>query len=177
MRLTCAVIGLMGFISQAAGDTIDVAPDSLKNAETLKSNVEMIDHYGVCGAVYPLGDGKRLELTIRASDKNVALAVHNLPPEMVNAGLYKENVPVTLVFDDRAETTADMGMYRGRLTHRIVAYWDDRRRGLKALRQLKGVRSIKVVIENRLFGPATPSQPSRGWQFIHDCLARHGVDF
>ena len=142
----------------------------------LDINVDIISSDGVCGAVYYLEDNKKLELTINASNFNVALAVHNLPAEIVNAGLNKENVPVTLIYNGSERTTADVGIYRAGFTYKAMAYWEDNNLGLAALDQLETMETISVEFDGQTYGPATQKPAGIGYQFILNCLESNGID-
>ncbi len=142
----------------------------------LDINVDMIASDGVCGAVYYLEDNKKLELTINSSNFNVALAVHNLAPEIVQAGLDKENVPVTLIFDGDERTTADVGIYRAGFTYKAMAYWEDNNLGLAALDRLSSMDTVSVELDGQSYGPATQKPAGIGYQYIVNCLESNGVN-
>jgi len=152
------------------------AHSAVAQPQQLNITVDMITDGNVCGAVYHLEDNKRLELTINAENFNVALAVHNLAPEIVNAGLDKENVPVTLVFDGNDRSTADVGIYRAGFTYKAMAYWEDNDQGLAALDRLSNMDTISVELDGQSYGPATQSPAGIGYQYIVNCLKSHGID-
>lgn len=164
-RVTCAATIFAAIGMSAAAQTTE-----------LEVNVDMISSDGVCGAVYHLGDNKKLELTINSENFNVALAVHNLPSDLVNAGLDKPNVPVTLVFDGGDRTTADVGIYRAGFTYKALAYWDDNQQGLAALDKLSGMSTVAVELDGQSYGPATQKPKGIGYQYIVNCLESNGVD-
>ncbi len=149
---------------------------AMRQPQQLDITVDMIVDGNICGAVYHLEDNKRLELTINAENYNVALAVHNLPSEIVNAGLDKDNVPVTLIFDGSERTTADVGMYRAGFTYKAMAYWEDNNQGLAALDRLSSMDTVSVELDGQSYGPATQSPAGIGYQYIVNCLESHGVD-
>jgi len=164
-RLTSVALLLMAAAAQASAQPTE-----------LEINVDMIASDGVCGAVYYLEDNKKLELTINASNFNVALAVHNLPPEIVNAGLNKENVPVTLIFDGDERTTANVGIYRAGFTYKAMAYWEDNNLGLAALDRLASMDRVSVELDGQAYGPATQKPAGIGYQYIVNCLESNGVN-
>lgn len=164
-RLTSAALLLMAAAAQASAQPTE-----------LEINVDMIASDGVCGAVYYLEDNKKLELTINSSNFNVALAVHNLAPEIVNAGLNKENVPVTLIFDGDERTTADVGIYRAGFTYKVMAYWEDNNLGLAALDRLASMDTVSVELDGQAYGPATQKPSGIGYQYIVNCLESNGVN-
>ena len=146
-------------------------------AQKVDINVDLIMDGKVCGASYRLGDNRKLQFRINAENFNVDMVVQNLPADLVNAGVDKENVPITVILNDSWRTTADRGIYRAGFTYRAMAYWTDNAEGLAMLDRLANVETIAVEFDGQSFGPAT-SQPSPdiGYLYITNCLKRNGVD-
>lgn len=160
----------------AAGSGTAASPATAQ-AQKLDINVDLIMNGSVCGASYRLGDGRKLDFRINAENFNVDMAVQNLPADVVNAGVDKENVPITIVVNDDWRTTADRGIYRAGFTYRAMAYWTDNAKGLEMLDRLADVETISVELDGQSYGPAT-SKPSRdiGFLYIRNCLRKNGVD-
>ncbi|MEO1045930.1 MAG: hypothetical protein AAFX04_10860 [Pseudomonadota bacterium] len=143
----------------------------------LDITVGLISNNKVCGASYRLGDNKKLEFLINAENFNVSIMVQNLPPEIVEKGLDKDNVPITVIVNDSYRTTADTGVYRAGFTYRAMAYWEDNDKGIEMLGQLADVKTLSVEFDGQKYGPAN-SRPSAdfGYQLIVQCLRDKGVD-
>ena len=77
----------------------------------------------VCGASYRLGDNRSLDFRINAQNGNVDIAVQNLPADFVNARRDRENIPITIIFNNDFRTTADVGVVRAGFNYRAMAYW------------------------------------------------------
>jgi len=145
--------------------------------EKVNINVGIINADGVCGVQYPLGEGNmKLELTVRASDLNAALAVQNVPGEIVNANIDKENVPVTLTFDGSDTSTADVGVYQAGFHYRVAAYWSDNQVALGTLDKLAEAQTIAVSFDGYSYGPVALEPVGFGYNYILNCLRDNGLD-
>ncbi|MEM1132549.1 MAG: hypothetical protein AAGH53_06415 [Pseudomonadota bacterium] len=167
----------IALLSGALALTVIPTSTSMAQPTQLDITVNPISDDRVCGASYQLGGNKKLEFLINAENFNVSIMVQNLPAEIVEKGLEKKNVPITVIVNDSYRTTADTGVYRAGFTYRAMAYWDDNDQGIQMLGQLADVKTLSVEFDGQKYGPAN-SKPSAdfGYELIVNCLRNKGVD-
>lgn len=167
MAKSLAVFGAVMLVLPQAGQ-----------AERVKMNVNVgviNDGRGVCGVSFPFDGNKKLEITMRSSDGNVAMAINNMPADVVKAGLDKENVPITLQFDDSLTTTADVGNFRAGFYYKAQAYWTDKSKGAAAVAALKDAENITVKLDGKTYGPISTQLKGFAYNMMRDCVEKNGA--
>lgn len=143
------------------------------NAQTADLGVS--DRNGVCGVELPTPEGPKLEISVRANNGNVNVALHDIAGEVVNAGLEAGTEPrVTLAFDDGQSFTGDLGAWRAGFTYRVLGAWSDPAAGRPVLAALRTARSVTVSFEGHSYGPIPTQQPGLAWNLLKGCVERNG---
>lgn len=133
------------------------------------------DRNGVCGVELPTTEGPKLEISVRADNGNVNVAVHDIEGAVVNAGLDAGTEPrVTLTFDDGQSFTGDLGAWRAGFTYRVMGAWSDPAAGQPVLAALRTARSVTVSFEGHSYGPIPTQQPGLAWNLLKGCVERNG---
>jgi hypothetical protein len=139
--------------------------------QRLDINVDLIQGDSVCGASYRLGDNRKLDFRINAESGFVDIAVRNLPEEVVNAGLDRDNVPITVIFNGDHRMTTDIGGFQAGFTYRAQGYWNDEDTGIEAIARLQNIETVSVEIDGESYGTATSEPgPDLGYNYIISCL-------
>lgn len=175
-------IGILGLLlmassaisvpTQAQSETPDFS-----QGETLNFSMSTIDSNGICGVGYPINDEITLEFRVNSENLYIDIVLQNLPGDMVNAGLDKDNVPITLIINDSYTSTADQGVYQAGFTYRAVANWSDVTEGYAAFDATKDMEKFEVQIDGKSFGPASVAPVGFGYNYLLDCLERNGFEF
>jgi len=141
----------------------------------LSINVGSIDRNGICGIEYPFDDNKKLEISMRADNGNVNVAVHNLDGDYVDKAIERDpTFTITLTFDDGTSVTSDFAAYRAGFTYRVMGAWRENTGGHPVIEQLKSAKSINVQFEDESFGPVSTQLPSFGYNLIKSCVESNG---
>ncbi|HMP46688.1 MAG TPA: hypothetical protein PKD99_16430, partial [Sphingopyxis sp.] len=82
-------------LTLAAALLLGTAPATAQKMD-LTINVQTHNKNGICFLYFPLGE-MELAISVKASNNNINVGVDDLPADVVEAGLDKENVPITLV--------------------------------------------------------------------------------
>lgn len=137
--------------------------------------VGSIDRNGICGIEYPFDDNKKLEISVKADNGNVNVAVHNLDGDYVDKALERDpEFNITLTFDDGTKVTSDFAAYRAGFTYRAMGAWRDPKGGHPLLAKLKTAKAISVQFEKERFGPISTQLPGFGYNLISSCVKRNG---
>ncbi|WP_373490605.1 hypothetical protein [Parasphingorhabdus sp.] len=138
-------------------------------------NIGTSDRNGVCGVEYPFDNDKKLEISMRADNGNVNIAVHNLDGNYVDQALERDpEFDITLIFDDGSSVTSDFAAYRAGFTYRAMGAWNDPEGGHPVIAQLKTAKSMEVQFENERFGPVSTQLPMMGYNLLKGCVERNG---
>lgn len=157
--LTCAVVAILPSAAMAQ----------------LNINVGSIDRNGICGIEYPFDDNKKLEISMRADNGNVNVAVHNLDGDYVDKAIERDaKFTITLTFDDGTRVTSDFAAYRSGFTYRVMGAWRENVGGHPIIEKLKTAKSINVAFEDESFGPISTQLPGFGYNMIESCVASNG---
>lgn len=146
-------------------------------AEARTMNVELAvsDRNGVCGVEMPTPEGPKLEISVRANNGNVNVAVHDIAGAVVDAGLAAGTEPrVTLAFDDGQSFTGDLGAWRAGFTYRVMGAWSDPAAGRPVLAALRTAQTVTVSFEGHSYGPIPTQAPGLAWNLLKTCVERNG---
>lgn len=144
-------------------------------AAQININVGTSDRNGVCGISFPFDDNKKLEISIRADNGNVNIAVHNLDGDYVDQAIERDpEFNLTLTFDDGSSVTSDFAAYRAGFTYRAMGAWNEPNGGHPVLEKLKTAKSMNVEFEDQRFGPVSTQLPSFGYNMLKSCVEGNG---
>lgn len=134
---------------------------------------------GICFVYFPLGD-MELQISVKASTNNVNVGVDDLPAELVEAGVSKPHVPITLEFANGKKVKTDDGAYRAGFQYRVSGYWKDEKNGTPLLAYLKGGESITAKFDGQSFGPFAIQQTTGkftddyAYKWLKKCISDNG---
>lgn len=144
-------------------------------AQAQTADLGVSDRNGICGVELPTAEGPKLEISVRANNGNVNVAVHDIAGAVVDAGLAAGTEPrVTLAFDDGQSFTGDLGAWRAGFTYRVLGAWSDPAAGRPVLAALRTARSVTVSFEGHSYGPIPTQQPGLAWNLLKGCVERNG---
>ncbi|KPP94047.1 hypothetical protein [Erythrobacter sp. HL-111] len=135
---------------------------------------EIGDTNGICSVGIPAGDqGLKLEFTIRVSDANVNVSMHNIDGDIVNAGLDAGRKPaLALVFDGQRRHDLEWGEYVAGFTYRAVGGWDDAAKADRALGELRTSDAVTFVADRESWGPVSLQARGMAYGLLDDCIQR-----
>lgn len=143
--------------------------------QQINVNVGTSDRNGVCAIEYPFDDNKRLEISVRADNGNVNVAVHNLDGDYVDDALERDpDFNITLTFDNGTSVTSDFAAYRAGMTYRAMGAWQSNEGGHPVLSALKTAESMEVAFEQERYGPISAQMPSFGYHWLKNCVEGNG---
>lgn len=133
------------------------------------------DRNGVCGVDFPFDDNKDFEISIKASNGNVNVAVHNLDPNFVDNALDRDpTFNMTLIIDDGTSVASDFAAYRAGMSYRAMGAWREVKSGHPIITKLKTATSMEVQFEEERFGPIPTQVPGLGYNLLESCVKGHG---
>ena len=149
-------------------------------AETASFTVKVgtKDRNGVCHIYLPREDGLQFELSLRASDANMNVAVHNIPGDWVE-GNGTKNIRLTVRPDKGKAVTTDRGDYVAGLTYRAEGWFTEVGKGGELLSALKGGKAFTVSFDGHKLGAFEIQQGSGAVQdyaydFMQRCIGDKG---
>lgn len=146
------------------------APAGAQDAE-----LGLTDRNGICGVELRTPEGPKLEISVRADNGNVNVAMHDIEAAIVDAGEESGVDPkVTLAFDDGQSFTSTLGAYRAGFTYRVMGAWSDPAAGHPVLTALRTARSVTVSFDGHSYGPIPTQQPGLAWNLLKGCVERNG---
>lgn len=162
-----AVATVLAFSPVASAQTVDMSV-----------NVQTHNKNGICFLYFPMGE-LELAISVKASNNNVNVGVDDLPAALVEAGVDKESVPITLQFANGKSVKTDDGSYRAGLQYKVSGYWQDSANGAPLLAYLKGGQSITAKFDGQSFGPFQIQQTTNmgddyAYKWLKDCVTENG---
>ena len=159
-RILLAALAAVGVAAPAGAQTADLG---------------LSDRNGICGVELRTAEGPKLEISIRANNGNVNVAMHDIAGAVVDAGLAAGTEPrVTLAFDDGQSFTSDSGAWRAGFTYRVMGTWREPAAGQPVLAALRTARSVTVSFEGHSYGPIPTQAPGLAWNLLKSCVERNG---
>ncbi len=158
-----------------------VAGVPVAQAETMDATIKVQtkNSNGICFVYFPLGD-MELQISVKASTNNVNVGVDDLPAELVEAGVSKPHVPITLEFANGKKVKTDDGAYRAGFQYRVSGYWKDEKNATLLLAYLKGGESITAKFDGQSFGPFAIQQTTGkftddyAYKWLKKCISDNG---
>jgi hypothetical protein len=150
-----------------------------KTAEDSTVKVQTKNQNGVCTVYFPRGS-MELQISVKASNNNVNVGVDDLPAELVEAGVNKAHVPITLEFANGKKVKTDDGAYRAGFQYRVSGYWKNEKNGAPLLAYLKGGESITAKFDGQSFGPFEIQQSTGmfagdyAYKWLKKCITDNG---
>ena len=152
----------------------------IASAETFDTTINVQTHNknGICFVYFPMGE-LELQISVKASTNNVNVGVDDLPAELVNAGLDKETVPITLELANGKKITTDDGYYKAGFQYRVAGYWKDAANGAPLLAYLKGGKHIIAKFDGHSYGPfqiqqSTGPVKDYAYNWLKQCITDNG---
>ncbi|HMO75382.1 MAG TPA: hypothetical protein PKD48_08565 [Sphingopyxis sp.] len=164
-------------LTLAAALLLGTAPATAQKMD-LTINVQTHNKNGICFLYFPLGE-MELAISVKASNNNINVGVDDLPADVVEAGLDKENVPITLVLGNGKSVTTDGGAYRAGFQYRVSGYWEKTGDGAAILSYLKGGKEITAKVDGQSYGPFQIQQTTGpvkdyAYNWLKTCITENG---
>jgi len=165
--ISCATIALLGAAAANAQD---------RQTMDFTINVGTKDQNGVC-SIYLAGEGQlELELSVRADDGNVNVAVHNIPSDWIDNDA---NPAIRLRSDDGTVFNSAGGAYRAGFTYRVMSFYDAPEDGLRVLSALNGGEAFTASVDNHNAGNFEIQQTSENMRnyahtWLQNCVESNG---
>ena len=161
----------------AAALLLGTAPATAQRMD-MTINVQTHNKNGICFLYFPLGE-MELAISVKASNGNINVGVDDLPADVVEAGLDKENVPITLVLGNGKKVTTDGGAYRAGFQYRVSGYWEKTGDGAAILSYLKGGKEITAKFDGHSYGPFQIQQTTGpvkdyAYDWLKNCVKENG---
>lgn len=177
--MTLKLLTSMLVASPLAFASIAAEAQVRQTLETSTVKVQTNNRNGVCFVYFPLGE-MELQISVKASNNNVNVGVDDLPAALVEAGLDKEHVPITLVLGNGKTIKTDDGYYKAGFQYRVSGYWKDEKNGAPLLAYLKGGQSITAKFDRQSFGPFAIQQSTGAfagdyaYKWLKKCITDNG---
>lgn len=153
---------------------VALAPHPAAAQQKMSFNFEFSEKNGICSVGIPAGDGGlKVEFTVRVSDANTNVAMHNIDGEIVNAALDAGRKPkLALVYDGKRRHDLEWGEYVAGFTYRAVGGWDNKAKAEAALEELKASSTVTFVADRESWGPISLQAPGMAYGLLDDCIQR-----
>lgn len=150
------------------------APLTAQTADT-PIKVDVGNSRGICSVTIPAGEnGLKLEFSIKASNLNVNAVLHNIPGEVVDAGLNAGKQPrITLMFDGNRRHELDWGAYNAGFTYRVAGGWDDPNLAADMLEDLKASSTVTFIADGRNWGPISLQAKGLLYTYLENCIVQN----
>lgn len=157
-----------------AAAMVALAPHPAAAQQKQSFNFEFSEKNGICSVGIPAGaQGLKVEFTVRVSDRNTNVSMHNIDGEIVNAALDAGRKPkLALIFDGKRRHDLEWGEYVAGFTYRAVGGWDDTAKASRALEELKSSSTVTFVADRESWGPISLQAPGMAYGLLDDCVKR-----
>lgn len=167
-------------ITTSAAQAMLLTAGPVASAQTIDMTINVQTHNknGICFVYFPLGE-LELQISVKASNNNVNVGVDDLPGDLVNAGLDKETVPITLELANGKKIVTDDGYYKAGFQYRVAGYWQDTANGAPLLAYLKGGQHITAKFDGHSYGPfqiqqSTGTVKDYAYNWLKNCITENG---
>ena len=171
---------MLARMSAAALLTMPMAIPPIASAETFDATINVQTHNknGICFLYFPMGE-QQLAISVKAANGNVNVGVDDLPGDLVNAGLDKESVPITLELANGKTIMTDDGYYKAGFQYTVSGYWKNREHGAPLLSYLKGGKAITAKFDGHSYGPFQIQQSTGpikdyAYNWLKECVKSNG---
>ena len=167
----------MRFLPIAAGLIVSAAPAF---AEDFTINVGTDSRNGVCRVYFPRDDGMELEISVRATDSNTVVSVHNIPGEWTDGNEDKDITLHIAVDTGDAFDTDPAGAYVAGFTYRASGRISDGAQARLLLATLRGSENYSVSFDGHDVGVFTIQQQTSSavkdyaYHFMKTCMKDNG---
>ncbi|MCC5995099.1 MAG: hypothetical protein JJU18_01850 [Oceanicaulis sp.] len=141
-------------------------------------NISVTDRNGACFVAVPAGEnGLRLEFSVRASDLNTNVVLHNVEGDYVNAGIESGEEPeIDLIFDGGHTHELDWGTFRAGFTYFVGGGWDEADGGHNVLRALRTASTVTFRAGDRRWENISLQTPGVAYALLENCVIQNGGD-